>query len=69
MTATNIIAELEKLTLEDKLLVIEQTLKSIRQNKDDSFERGVEIMYEEYKTNPELTVFTHLDSEPFYEAK
>lgn len=69
MTTTTIIEELEKLPLADKLLVIERTLKFIRQNTDDAIERGVQIMYDEYKTNAELTIFTQLDSELFYEAR
>ena len=69
MTTTTLIAELEKLPLADKLLVIERTLKSIRERTDDALEKGVAIMYEDYKTNAELTVFTQLDTEPFYETR
>jgi len=69
MTPTNIIRELERLPLSDKLLVIERTLKSIRTEKERSLKVAVDSLYDDYKSDKELTVFTQLDKEPFYEAR
>lgn len=68
MTTNSIIEALEQLPLEDKLLVLERTLHSIRQQ-SSSVSDAVDFMSEEYKNNPELTIFTQLDSESFYEAR
>ncbi len=69
MTLTNIIRELERLPLSDKLFVIERTLKSIRTEKERSLKAAVDNLYDDYKSDKELTVFTQLDKEPFYEAR
>ena len=69
MTTSNIIRELEKLPLTDKLLVIERTLKSIRTEKNSGLKAAVDNLYDDYKKDKELTIFTSLDSEPFYEAR
>ena len=69
MTAITIIRELERLPLAEKLLVIEQTLKSIRTEKERSLKVAVDTLHDDYKSDKELTSFTELDHEPFYEAR
>ena len=69
MTATTIIRELERLPLTDKLFVIERTLKSIRTEKDKNLKVAVDSLMDDYKIDKELTIFTKLDKEPFYEAR
>lgn len=69
MTTTNIIQELDRLPLADKLLIIERTLKSIRIEKAKSLKIAVDTLYDDYKTDKELTAFTKLDKEPFYETR
>ncbi len=69
MTTANIIRELDRLPLTDKLFVIERTLKSIRTEKEKSLKAAVESLYDDYKTDKELTAFTMLDKEPFYETR
>lgn len=69
MTTENIIRELDKLPLTDKLLVIERTLKSIRTERQKSLKIAVDSLYDDYKEDKELTVFTQLDNEPFYETR
>lgn len=69
MTTTNIIQELERLPLTEKLFVIERTLKSIRIEKERSMKIAVDSLYEDYVTEKELTIFTKLDKEPFYETR
>ena len=69
MTPANIIRELEKLQLTDKLFVIERTLKAIRTEKEKSLKVAVDNLYDDYKSDTELTIFTQLDKEPFYETR
>lgn len=69
MTTESIINELDKLPLSDKLLVIEQTIKSIRTEKEKSLNNAVENLLDDYKNDEELTVFTLLDKESFYETR
>lgn len=69
MTTEHIIQELEKLPLTEKLLVIERTLKSIRTEGQKTLKVAVESLYDDYKTDKELTAFTRLDNEPFYETR
>lgn len=69
MTATTIIQELDRLPLKDKLLVIERTLRSIRIEREKNLKYAVDSLYDDYKTDKELTVFTLLDKEPFYETR
>lgn len=69
MTTANIIRELERLPLTDRLFVIERTLRSIRTEKERSLKHAVDSLYDDYRTDKELTAFTQLDTEPFYEAR
>lgn len=69
MTPTSILRELKRLSLTDKLFVIERTLKSIRTDKEKRLKAAVDSLYEDYKSDPDLTDFTQLDTESFYEAK
>lgn len=69
MTPTSILRELERLPLTDKLFIIERTLKSIRTDKERRLKAAVDSLYEDYKSDPELTAFTQLDAESFYEAR
>ncbi len=69
MTTTNLIRELDRLSLKDKLFVIDQTLKSVRTEKEKSLNTAVDSLYNDYKTDKNLTAFTNLDQESFYEAR
>ena len=69
MTTTAIVREINKLPLTERLLLVEKTLKSIRQEKEHVLEQGVHALYNDYKSDKELTAFTNLDAESFYEAR
>ncbi|RYY10783.1 MAG: hypothetical protein EOO36_20025 [Cytophagaceae bacterium] len=58
--------ELERLPLTDQLFVIERTLKSIRTDKERRLKAAVDSLYEDYKSDPELTAFTQLVGEIQY---
>lgn len=70
MGTKEIIREIKKLPLADRISVIEKTLKSV---KADSVRHSIEhasgILYNDYKNDKELTAFTSIDFDKFYEAK
>lgn len=70
MSTTEIIRELDKLPISERLQVIEQTLKKIRAAElYQQMTLAAEDLTDEYKVNKELTVFSDLDIENFYEAR
>ena len=69
MTTPLIIDELNKLPLTERLLIIEQALQTIRRESEGNLDQAVSALYKDYKTDKELTLFTQLDTEPFYEAR
>ncbi len=42
---------------------------SIRTEKEKSLKVAVDNLYNDYKSDSELTVFTQLDKKPFYETR
>jgi hypothetical protein len=71
MTATQIVSEINKLTVSERILVIENTLKNLRfQSKEKlSMKKAAKLLLNDYLSDPELTVFTSLDHVEFYETK
>lgn len=71
MTATQIVSEINKLTVSERILVIENTLKNLRfQTKEKlSMKKAAKLLLNDYLNDSELTVFTSLDYEDFYETK
>jgi len=65
-----ILDEINKLPVEDKMYVVERTIKSIREIEiKEKMTNAVSELMEEYTSNKELTVFTEIDFENFYEAR
>jgi len=70
MSTQEIISEINRLPLQDRLLIIEKTLEVIRANElDQQLSIATDVMKTEYISNKELTAFTSLDLEDFYEAR
>ena len=70
MQTLDLLKEINRLPLNKKFYIIEETLKSIkREELDDRMESAVKEMYSEYATNKELTAFTEIDFDNFYESK
>ncbi len=70
METQKILEQIGKLPVEEKMLIIEQTIKSIREKEaKGKMINAVAELEEEYKTNKELTVFTDIDFENFYETR
>ena len=69
-TTIDIIKQIEQLPMEKRMLIIEKTLKSIREKEiKREISRAVEELQEEYKANKELTAFTDIDFDNFYESR
>ena len=69
METLDIITAINNLSAADKLLVIEKTIHSLRENQLNELSMAAESLEDEYRTNKELTVFTSLDIENFYEPR
>jgi uncharacterized membrane protein YqiK len=70
MDTRDIIVQIEKLPVKDKMLIIEQTAKYIRESDiKEKISKAAEDLREEYKSNKELTAFTDIDFENFYESR
>ncbi|MCL6101688.1 MAG: hypothetical protein M1292_04255 [Bacteroidetes bacterium] len=70
MRTNELIKEIQRLPVQKRILVVEKTLHSIRQKEDNSrMKKAAELLYADYKTDSELTAFSNLDYEDFYEAR
>jgi hypothetical protein len=68
MNTDEIIKEIELLPIRKRIYIMEKTLHSIR-NQEDKYqmERAVDAVLPDYVSDSELTVFSNLDYEDFYE--
>lgn len=70
MLTQEIIKEINQLPISKRFLVIEKTLKSIRQSElKDKMEKAADKLLLFYKSDEELTAFSKLDFENFYETR
>ena len=70
MNASEIIKEIERLPLRKRIYVIEKTIHTIGKQEDkDTMTKAAKALYVDYNTDKELTAFTKLDFEGFYEAR
>ena len=62
MLAINIIQEIQRLPLTQKFLVVEETIKSIKNEEiNHQMAFAVSELFDDYKNDEELTAFTNLD--------
>lgn len=62
MGLSELFIEIERLPVEQRMWLMEKTLDSIRRsNFEKNMSLAVEALGEDYKTDPELTVFAELD--------
>ena len=70
MKAKDIIKEIQRLPLSKQMLVAELILKSIRERElKEKMEKAVDDLMNDYLTDKELTIFTNIDFEDFYETR
>lgn len=62
MQTLDLIKEIKRLPIANRFLVVEEIIKSIKEEKaQNQMEFAVNELYEEYVSNPELTMFTTSD--------
>ena len=70
METKEIIREIEKLTVKERLQIIEKTARTIQMDDErEQMRKAADQLYDDYKNDVELTAFTDLDLEDFYEAR
>lgn len=70
MQTKDLILEIQRLPIAKRFYVVEETLKSIKNEEmQHQMELAVNELYEDYVNDKELTSFTSLDFENFYETK
>jgi hypothetical protein len=70
MLAINLIQEIKRLPIAKKFWVVEETIKSIKQEEiSHHMALAANELYTDYAQDSELTAFTSLDLDNFYETK
>lgn len=69
MSIATLLEEIEKLPVSERLFIVEKTIHALRAEKSDTLALAAEELAHEYKTNKELTIFSSLDIESFYEPR
>ena len=69
METLEIMRNVNRLPLSQQMLIAERIIHSIRQREQSSLETAAERLYADYMTDENLTLFTQLDCENFYEAR
>lgn len=70
MQTIDIIDEIKRLPIQKRYLVLEEIIKSIKNEEGyKQMEFAANELQEDYKKNTELTEFTSLDLEDFYETR
>ncbi len=70
MDTNELVSEIERLPFDKKILIMEKVLKSIRREESvHSMKKVAEELRSDYLNDTELTAFTALDGEGFYETK
>lgn len=70
MRTNELIKEIERLPIQKRMLVIEKTIHSLRKEEESlQMKKAADFLYADYVSDKELTVFTNLDQEEFYEAR
>ena len=66
---TDIMYNINRLPVSQRMLIVEYIMRSIRHEEQQSLEKAVECLYADYLNDKELTVFTQIDCEDFYETR
>jgi len=70
MRTNDLIKEIQRLPIQKRMFVIERTIHSLRKHEDaNAMKKAADSLYADYTSDKELTAFTNLDFEDFYEAR
>lgn len=68
--ASDILKQIEDLPLQDRILVVQKALESLKKKENKGeLQRAARELLEEYRTDKDLTAFTDLDLDDFYEPR
>ena len=69
MQTYTLLNEIQRLPVSRQMYIAEIIIKSVRKKESkNQMELAAEQLYNEYATNKELTVFTNIDFDNFYET-
>ena len=69
MQTYTIINEIQRLSISRQMYIAEMIIKSVRKKESTKqMELAAEQLYNEYETNKELTIFTNINFDNFYET-
>lgn len=70
MQTIDLISEIQRLPIFKRFYIIEETIKSIKNEEmSNQLELAANELYSDYVNDKELTAFTSLDFDNFYETK
>lgn len=70
METTELKKEIGKMSSREKIELVEYIIKSIKEQQNrERLEATAEELQEEYEKNEELTAFTSIDTDDFYEPR
>lgn len=69
MSTKEILQGIKRLPFHERLSLIEKALKTLHESADDQLARAAKALLSDYKKDKNLTAFTSLDLEKFYEAR
>jgi hypothetical protein len=70
MSTKELIEEIQRLPIAERIRILEATLRSLREKElKSTLSMAADALETEYRTNKELTAFTDIDLDAFYEAR
>jgi len=70
MRTIELIREIQRLPLQKRMYVVEKALHSIREQENSiQMQKAADILLHDYTSDKELTAFTDIDFERFYETR
>ena len=69
MQAVDLMHDISSLPKSQRMLLVEYIIRSIRYEEQPPLKKAAERLYKDYLNDKELTVFTQLDCEDFYETR
>ncbi|MEA3447683.1 MAG: hypothetical protein U9Q98_04420 [Bacteroidota bacterium] len=70
MKTNELLKEINQLPTRKRIFLIEKMIQSIRkQDENDQMQKAVDSLYSDYMHDNELTAFTDIDFENFYETR
>jgi hypothetical protein len=70
MRTADILKEIERLPVSKRIYIIEKAIHSIRtQGEKSELRKAADVLLQDYQSDKDLTAFTQLDFESFYETR